>query len=489
MKQSLSMRNGEAVQRLSIPLLSRQDFLEEIRRRVGNKNRPLLFFTLKLQGEHLLYAVLADDQEGRLLITSTGFSERERSYPSLTPDIPSFHLFERELYEETGIRPEGHPWLKPLRVTEGYDFFSMRGDEIHEVAVGPIHAGVIEPGHFRFQCQGEKIHHLEIQHGYQHRGITALFRGKRPLSSLHTAAESIAGDSCIAHGEAWAALTESLSKTTVPEKAKEIRLIALELERAAMHIGDLGALSGDVGYLPGNSSYGATRTLVINSLLAICGSRFGRGLIKAGGVSFDIDQSVKERVLSNLAAAAKSVEITGRALFSSASVLSRFEKTGVVSSEDAAALGMVGPAARASGLTLDVRRDHPWGAYAERTIKTHSLTSGDVWARAMMRHLEAQTSLEIITEMLSSYPKGGELKTETGPLLHDSVVVSLTEGFRGEVCHACVTDGNGRVLAYRIKDPSFNNWMGLSLAVRGNGISDFPLCNKSFNLSYSGVDL
>ena len=312
------------------------------------------------------------------------FEKEVKEYESLTQIIPSFHMFEREFYEEFGIKPLNHPWLKPVRnhKTE-YKFFEMEGEEVHQVAVGPIHAGVIEPGHFRFMCHGEKIYDLEIQLGWQHRGVEDLMLSQ-PTNQL---AESICGDSVIAQNLAYSNAIESLSDVEVTNKAQLIRLIALEMERSAIHIGDLGAIAGDIAYLMGASIFGATRTLVINTMLEISGSRFGHGLITTGGVNFDIDEELSNKILSVLEKVSSDVERTTKVMLASPTVASRLEKTGVVSEENARSLGLVGMAARASGVNLDVRFDHKEKWYQDIENRT-TKADGDVYSRTRLRYKE-----------------------------------------------------------------------------------------------------
>ncbi len=488
----LPARNGKTVAIKDIPLLSLSQLRDEIAEQCENGCRVVLFFGTA-QGK--VYAVLAQDSRARVLISSAEFPENQ-SYLSLTKDFPAMHVFERELYEEYGLVPEGHPWLKgirypyyrhhPEKTMETYPFFQMEGEEVHEVAVGPIHAGVIEPGHFRFMCHGEKVYHLEIQLGYQHRGAERLFCGKRFQETL---AESIAGDSVIAHAYAYAMTMESLGRVQITRRAQAIRAIALEMERAGIHIGDLGALANDVAYLLGNAVYGATRTLVINSLLAICGSRFGRGLIRTGGVVFDIEEDKAREIRTTLEKVRQDVILMSETMFSTPSVLSRFDLTGVVEKEKARRIGLVGPAGRASGLSADVRTDHPYGMYRYSPIHKMTMSSGDVFARAYIRYLEIRQSLNFVLELLTHLPADGIERCPVSGLAPDSFAVSMIEGWRGETVHAAITDSSGNPVHYKIKDPSFHNWFGLAQSVRMNGISDFPLCNKSFNLSYCGNDL
>lgn len=492
----IEFRNLEAVALNDVPRLSPAEFRGSAVEGAAKGWRPVLFFGDREPDGPVLYAVMADDGRSRLYGTSTMFKPGE-AYPAITPDVPAFHMFEREFFEEFGIEPTGHPWLKPVRrgiagPFQGptpYPFFRMDGDEVHEVGVGPIHAGVIEPGHFRFSCQGEDVHHLEIQLGFQHRGVERLFlkHRDRPGYLIHLA-ESIVGDSVIGHAGAFAAARESLGGITIGRRAMIVRVVAQELERIGAHLGDLSALAGDIAYATGNAAFGALRTKTINTTLALCGSRFGRGLIAVGGVRFDLTEERRDAIRTAIDVIEADAALASEVLFESPSVLARFEKTGIVFEETAGRLGLVGTAARASGLARDVRSDHPYGSYAFFPIHKMTLDSGDVFARAYLRHVEIGQSARIIREQLDT-PGAGELLAPPAAPAASTLVVSLAEGWRGEIAHAALTDAAGRLKRYKIKDPSFHNWFGLALAVRKNGISDFPLCNKSFNLSYCGFDL
>ena len=440
-----------------------------------------------------ILAVLAADEGGQLRLA---LSELDGdAFPSLTPDCPQLHLFERELAETLGLRPLGHPWLKPVRFPGGsgtgevgvMDFYRVEGDEVHEVAVGPVHAGVIEPGHFRFQCHGEEVLHLEISLGYQHRGVERALVAGDPRRRLHYA-ETLAGDTSVGHALAYAQALEGLAGTSPSPRADAVRGIALELERLANHTGDLGALAGDVGFLPTAAFCGRLRGDWLNLTAEICGSRFGRSLVRPGGVGFDIDAERAERMRERVYTALRDVAAAAELLWGTASVMSRFENIGVLSQPEAVELGLVGPVARACGLPRDVRASFPTGIYRFAQVPRASWHSGDVFARAYLRWLEIERSASFVREELEQLP-GGALRAPCAILAADHLCVSLVEGWRGEICHVVRTDAAGQLAGYKVVDPSFHNWSGLALALRGQQISDFPLCNKSFNLSYCGFDL
>jgi Ni,Fe-hydrogenase III large subunit len=501
----LRLRNGQPVPLKDIPALAIDDFrralLDGVRR---NGRLAALFGQLLESGQVRLFAVVAHAEEGELGLLSTSVGDR---YPSLTPDCPQAHWFEREIAEQWGIIPEGHLWLKPIRFHRSYrpehdawdrkadaailpcvtDYFQVRGEEVHEVAVGPVHAGIIEPGHFRFQCHGEDVFHLEISLGYQHRGVEQALRGGPNKRTIHYM-ETLAGDTSIGHATAYCQAVEALAGCQASPRAQAIRAIALELERLANHTGDLGALAQDVGYLPTSAYCGRLRGDFLNSTALLCGSRFGRGLVRPGGVGFDLDAQRVEQLQDRLQAALHDVEGAANLLWLTPSVQARFEDTGTVSRKAAADVGLVGPAARACGVDLDVRRDFPSGFFRFVQVPVSTAHTGDVFARAYVRWLEIQRSGEFLQNQLRMLPTGKE-RQAVGPLKPDALVVSMVEGWRGEICHVALTNDQGCFAAYKVVDPSFHNWFGLALALRGQQISDFPLCNKSFNLSYCGHDL
>lgn len=483
----LITENNKRINANDIPTVS----LEDIRSDFGKLNCRLIGFFGKQEFENVrLYVVLSDDKVGRLYVTSSLFYPNVKSYESFTATYSQFHNFEREFYEEFGIEPINHPWLKPLRQNQDkYPFFEMKGDEVHQVAVGPIHAGVIEPGHFRFMCHGEKVYDLEIMLGYQHRGVEEIFLKSKKFNNR--LAESVCGDSVVAYNMAYSQTMEALCGITAPERAQLIRRIALEMERIAIHIGDMGAIAGDIAYQMGASIFGVTRTLVINTMLEISGSRFGRGLVEVGGVNFDIDKQLSDKILKMLDEVAKTVDRTTNVMLSSSTVISRLERTGVVSTETATALGAVGMAARASGVDIDSRFDLNDKYYTSLDVIKPFKATGDVHSRFKLRYKEIKQSMKIVKKLLKQLAEtSGEIKIPINNVLaNNSFAISVVESWRGEVVHIALTGASGELLRYKMKDPSFNNWYMLAMAVRNNGISDFPLCNKSFNLSYCGNDL
>ncbi len=497
MSAFVSLHNESALPRQDIPRLLMEDFRETIINATANGARLACLMALPTTTHAWqLLAVLARAAEGDLLI---GSSELKDSYPALTPACPQAHLFEREIAEQYGITPSGHPWLKPLRfpftaarkpplaVCGDIDYFMVTGEEIHEVAVGPVHAGIIEPGHFRFQCHGENIIHLEIALGYQHRGVERALIGGPNQRTLHYM-ETLAGDSSIGHASAYAQALEALADQKVAPRVLSIRAIAQELERVANHIGDLGALAGDIGFLPTQSYCGRIRGDALNMTALLCGNRFGRGLIHPGGIAYDLTAAAASELLGRLEGVQRDAKSAVDLLWCTPSVMARYEGAGALSLDVCQALGMVGPAARACGGALDVRCDHPYGLFQQMPWPMSNSTGGDVLARALVRWQEIEVSCDFLRKNIPAVPTGS-FRQPLGRLRPNHVAVSLTEGWRGEICHLAFTDQAGKLAAYKVVDPSFHNWFGLAYALRGQQISDFPLCNKSFNLSYCGFDL
>lgn len=486
-----TLRNGQRVDEPAIPRLAPDEFADAVVEVCGGGARLVaLLARARHGGGQRLYALLADDHGGRLAVTACDLEAGQTRYPALTPRLPEAHWFERELFEEHGLEPVGHPWLKPIRREAGYDFYRVHGEEVHEVAVGPVHAGIIEPGHFRFQCHGEEVLHLELQLGYQRRGAEALLErpGLSPARAALTV-ETLAGDSSIAHATAHATAVQALTGVEPTPRAQVLAAVALELERLANHTGDLGGLATDVAFLPGASYLGRLRGEFLNLTQELCGSRYGRNLVRPGGLLCDASPAQLDGLRRRLDAAAEELHRLADMFFDSASVAARLERTGTVPRHVAEDLGLVGPPARASGCDRDVRRDHPAGAYRFCYIPAAVAGSGDVYARAIVRRYEAKRSLAFLAQELGRLPSGPVLRAERPPLAPDAFAVGIAEGWRGETVHVVVTGADGQPVRYKVVDPSFHNWAGLAMALRGEAISDFPLCNKSFNLSYAGHDL
>lgn len=504
----------------TLPQVSDTEMAAHLRRALSEGWRLLALLALPDSADKTragLCCILAHDATGSLSALRT---RPLQAFASMTPHSPQAHLFEREIHEQWGLVPQGHPWLKSVRripdaaeaqarnmagaetadaasqpAEPPYPFYRVDGGEVHEVAVGPVHAGVIEPGHFRFQCYGENVLHLEIALGYQHRGMEDMIvRG--PLARCLPLLECAAGDTTVGHATAHCVLLERLGAMKVSPRAQLLRRIGLELERLANHTGDLGAIAGDTGFLPTASWNGRIRGDFLNITASLCGNRFGRGLLRVGGTAYDLNPAECADMMMRVRAAGRDVRGAVDVMLHEPSVHERLAGTGVVSRETAMQLGLVGMAARASGLNVDARFHAPLSDLPCKGLAPCVETSGDVLARTLVRSREVDDSLRLLERDIAALAgMPGEHDSRPAPgavppdLPADTLAVAQVEGWRGEICHVAVTGPDGHFLAYKVVDPSFHNWPGLAMALRGNQISDFPLCNKSFNLSYCGHDL
>lgn len=497
--QPLRIKNNQSVPIDQIPEMTYEAFLDMNGSLVHDcqSMHCVNYFGMPDQDKIKLFCCLADDASHEILVTSCRVAATE-TLPSLSAKLLCLEKFEREIHENFGIGYSDHPWLKPVRYSfdrkdllqeiANYPFYSIDSEELHEVGVGPIHAGVIEPGHFRFICNGEQILHLEIQLGYQHRGVEKLFIQKKEVNQLATLAENIAGDTVVGHSVTFAHLWESLAGFESTRALDFSRTVALELERIAIHTGDLSALCTDIAYQLGSSVFGRLRTPIVNFMQEWCGNRLSKGLIRPGQNRFIFTPELGERLSHLLDLFEPDFNEMNSQLFSLPSALSRFERTGVVANEDACAIGAVGMAARTSGLLRDIRTTHPHSLYFELQHEAGVKRHGDVYSRVQIRKNEVKQSIGYLRRLIANIPGEEEPKVLAAPGAN-LFALSLVEGWRGEICHCAITGASGELKHYKIKDPSFHNWLALALAVRNNEISDFPICNKSFNLSYCGHDL
>lgn len=493
----IRIKNNQRVGIHEIPVIPYEEFLETNTSLTEDVYFHCVHYFAFPQGDTLrLFCCVADDTSGHILVSSSEV-DLHKKYPSFTARQFAWHVFEREIHEQTGLQYTDHPWLKPLRYShdrvntdplESYPFYKTDSEELHEVGVGPIHAGIIEPGHFRFICNGEKIIHLEIQLGYQHRGVEKLFLNKSTPLQMAIIAEGIAGDTVVGHTTAFCGAWESLCGFQAGKDILYARTIASELERIAIHTGDLSALCTDIAYQLGSSVFGRLRTPVINTFQKWCGNRLAKSLIRAGRNDYPVTPDLAGMLNSLFDSYESDLNEMYHRMKSLPSVLARIERTGTVTQRQAQEIGAVGMAARTSGIMRDIRWTHPYLIYGEIPHQPIIKHHGDVYSRTQIRKLEIDQSISHIRDLLRKIPDVEPVEELQAPL-PGSFVVSLTEGWRGEICHCAMTDERGNLALYKIKDPSVHNWMALALAVRNNEISDFPVCNKSFNLSYCGHDL
>lgn len=506
------IRNGAMVPRDAVPTVTSARFRDLLSGALAEGHRVASLFGHASEwtpGQIEIFAVLAQDTEARLSLCA---ARLEGGYfRSLAASAPEVHLFEREIAEQFGVEPLGHPALNPVRFQEplaskpgSYRFgrkasqtaevgvaqrYRIEGEALHEVGLGPVWGGISEPVHLRLQCHGEEVLHLDVGLGYQHRGIERALVGGPDRRTRHLM-ETIAGDSSVGHATAYARIVEALRNARPPTRGMALRAIALELERVTNHAGDLAALAEALSYSPAASHCGRIRDDLLEVTALICGDRLGRGMVRPGGVHQDLDEDRIAELQRRLAGARADLESAVRLMWDTPSVGARLKGIGELTREQCTSLGMVGPAARASGCERDVRRDFPHGFYRFVHAPSAVWHSGDVFARAWVRWLEIDHSFTFIGDVLGQLPESPHrVSAPVEVTAREAIAVSLVEGWRGEICHVALTDAKGRFARYKVVDPSFHNWIGLALALRDQPVSDFSLCERSFGLSVAGHDL
>ncbi|MBQ8204922.1 MAG: NADH-quinone oxidoreductase subunit C [Alistipes sp.] len=493
---------ASAVVLQDIPVVEYMELYHDLSERMHDTRYHVAhYFATEIENGLRFFMLVLDDETGEVLITSFIPDYYAEGLASLTAVHPQFHPFEREMHELYGIPFDSHPWLKPLRFShdrrdrsstmDSYPFYEIEGKELHEVNVGPIHAGIIEPGAFRFICDGEQVLHLEIALGYQHRGVEGEMVKSDNRLRQTLIAESIAGDTAVGHATAYCELIEKLAGVEVSKSLRLERMIAIELERIAMHLADTGALATDIGFQLYQVACEALRTVTINTTQAWCGNRFGKSLIRPMGSNHPLTEAKIELIRKNITDVRRRYCELREDILEAHTLLARFEQCGLVPKSEMERIGGVGQAARASGLKRDIRHTHPSGYYAEMEHTPIVKSECDVMARLATRLDEVIQSADYVERLLSGYAPSKDIAAPNyeAQLKGEALSFSLVEGWRGEICHVALTNGDGRIVKYKVKDPSLHNWLGLAIAVRSEGISDFPINNKSFNLSYCGHDL
>lgn len=435
-------------------------------------------------------------------------------FPSITPLIHEAGLYERRIQSFFGLIPVGHPDPRPIILHENwpsdvfplrkdfplttrpaktdgtYEFQKVEGEGIYEIPVGPIHAGIIEPGHFRFSVAGEEIVHLEARLGFTHKGSEKLFE-MLPLDQKIRLSEKISGDSSFSHSLAFCQAVEQLGGILPPQRALHLRVVYAELERLANHCGDIGAIMIDTGFNFGGAQGARIREMIVQINERLTGSRFLRGVNTIGGVKKDIDIETIPTLFNDLTDIEKDFAEIIKIAENSSSLYNRLKDTGVLSYEIAKDNGVTGVAAKAVGIENDTRLDFPYAAY--NTLKLERVETepdGDVHARFRVRIKEVFASIALIQNALTHLPKGPiHMAHSDIKLRENSLSVSIVEGWRGEIIYFVATDAQGNISRVAPRDPSFLNWSVLGDVGFGNVVPDFPLINKSFNLSYSGNDL
>ncbi len=452
---------------------------------------------------------------GHFLIPTLSLVGTE-TYPSLALDLFQTALYEPHIYEMFGLIPEGFPgklqpvvlhdnWLAhvhPMRkdFTESdkrkhglserlsYVFKEVEGEGVFEVPVGPVHAGIIEPGHFRFSMAGEAIVNLEARLGWMHKGSEKLFE-TLPIEQKVALSERIAGDASFANSTAFVSAVESLAGIEIPKRAAYLRVIFGELERLACHFNDIGFILSDTGFNFGGAQGTRLRERIMQLSEKLTGSRFLRGVNTIGGVTVDIDQDTSVLIAKEMQDLKTDIEKVIEIAGNSSIVLNRIEGTGKVSHAIAMAHDAVGVPARASGIAVDARIDYPYAAYADLPFPISTETTGDVAARYRVRIKEVYSSIDLIAQAIAWIPEGDIcVPSERLSLKKDAFVVGIAEAWRGDTVYVVATDGKGEISRVSVRESSWINWNLVPHAGPGNVLLDFPLINKSFNLSYTGFD-
>ena len=437
---------------------------------------------------------------------------QDRLFTSITPSVHAAQWYEREIRDLFGLIPQGHPdlrrlvrhehwpkgthplkkdfsWEKTIGRQQGdYHFRHIEGEGVFEVPVGPIHAGIIESGHFRFSVAGEPIMQLEVRHFWKHRGVEKLFE-QQTLTAAIPLAERVSGDTTVGHSLAYCQAVETLLHIEIPRRARYLRSFFLELERLHNHLGDVGAICNDTAYTLAHAHCSRMKEQLMQLNDRLTGSRFLRGTMAVGGVAKDVSAMQRGEVVDVLDRIEKDFSELESIIFANASLTDRLETTGVLTERTAWDHGVVGVVGRASGLDQDVRRDRPFAAYDELPVKVVLYRYGDVRARLRVRMDEIHESIRLIREIRHRIPQGPLVATPDGVPQPGEWALSAVEGWRGEIIYFLMAGENGRIHRCKLRDPSFVNWPAIQWAVVGNIIPDFPLINKSFNLSYAGNDL
>jgi len=486
---------------LKLAQMLRADFATELRLMVANDRRA----DLDLYEIHYLFV---NDSENWYAHATKHLSHDDPTIDSIATFYYPASRFEREIQDLFGIEAIDHPdtrqlvrhsyWPKdyfPLRKDfvqsekfEGFSPFPFKpvgGEGVYEIPVGPVHAGIIEPGHFRFSVVGETVIDLKIRLYFTHKGTEKLFEGREPAAGVELA-ERISGDTTIGHSLAYCQALESLAGCQIPERAKYLRVILLEMERLYNHIADFGAICNDTGFAVAHSHCLRIRERLLRLNKRLTGNRLLRNGIVLGGVGCDFPSDL------NLAAELDSILVDFNEIveisLSNTILTDRMDSTGYLTNTTAVDHGVLGYVARASGIDVDARRDHPFAAYPSLEFKVAASQAGDVRARTQIRVDEAAESVSLIKQALAKMPLGA-LTVPLGKLPAWQPAFGLVEGWRGAILHWVMVDEAGKLYRVKVKDPSFVNWPALSFAVLKNIVPDFPLCNKSFNQSYSGNDL
>ncbi len=464
-----------------------------------------------INGSFAMYHVFADRAEGLFLILKAPVKPENPFFKSISGSVYAAAAYEREIYDMYGIKPLDHPCMKrlvshgnwpegvfPLR--KDFDgrhkpgfaeveipFTKVEGEGVYEIPVGPVHAGIIEPGHFRFSVVGEPIINLEAQLYYVHKGIEKLCEGTT-IEKCCYISERISGDETFANSLAYCQAIERIAGIKAPDRAQLSRVIFAELERLTSHLGDLAGICVDVAYGFAAFQFRMMRGWAYLLADELCGMRFLRSVNKPGGVRKDFVGGKEKKVWEYVEKIRKELSDTVEIIKSNSMFIDRVENTGILKRETAIDLNAVGPGARASGVRIDVRKDSPYAAYDRLDFRIPEHGNGDVNCRMNVKLEECFEALSLMEKAVEALGPG-KVHEAVGDIEPYRTGLGYTESPRGENIHWIMTGEKNTIFRYKIRTPSFCNWPALCHAVKGNIVPDFPLINKSFNLSYAGNDL
>jgi Ni,Fe-hydrogenase III large subunit/Ni,Fe-hydrogenase III component G len=462
------------------------------------------------EGVFHLYYVLALDAAHGFLTLRVPVSPEAPEFASLTDAIPAVNWQEREVQDLFGLKLAGHPnprrcalhddWPEVFPLRKDFDlrtklppftgvrhkFREVEGEGVFQVPVGPVHAGIIEPGHFLFSVAGEPVLYLQLRMFYVHKATEKLFESL-PIPHCVRLAESISGDSSFAHATAFCHAVERAAGVEAPPRGRALRTLGLELERLYNHAADIGAICNDVAFVTANMHAMRLKERVLRVNEQLTGNRLLRGMACLGGVRFDLEAEHLRALAELLDWFEDQFKELVELIRGNSGTRDRLETTGVLTPQAARDLGIVGIAGRASGFDHDLRRDFPNDFYDQLQFSVPVFSVGDVQHRMVVRREEIFRSLSIIRQVLGQLPDG-PIRAEVGEAPPNRVALGYVEGWRGEIFHWIHTAAGNRLTRCKVKDPSLQNWPAVSEAIMGNIIADFPVVNKSFNLSYSGTD-
>lgn len=470
---------------------------------VGNDERPI-------SGKFALYYVFALDKIRYFITIKLLIEERDPTFPSLTPYSPAFDWHEREINDLLGLRAQGHPNRAPLvfhgdppgnfyplrkdffcrgmlqNAEENGNFIEYAGNDVTQIPVGPIHAGIIEPGHFRFGAVGDTVLHLDAKLFYTHRGIEKALEGKTIDQAIFLV-ERVCCVCNVSHAAAFSQAVERASQAVITERAQYIRTLYMELERLYNHVGDVGNICAGYGFAVGISNGARMREGLLQLNERISGHRYLRGVVTPGGIRHDLRKDEIDDILHHLDGLEGDFRDLAEIILDHEVAVDRMAGTGTLTRQQVTDFEAVGVAARAAGRDIDCRRDLPYASYGELDFSVIVKRKGDVLSRMKVRIGEVFQTILLIKQILAAVPEG-DILAPIPPIVPYTASFGWNESARGENCHWIMFGENNTIYRYRIRSAAYSNWPVVPLAVAGNIVPDFPVINKSFELCYSCCD-